>query len=131
VVLSNRRGPSSLESVVSALGPLASAGTVHEAASADMVFLAVMWPDIATALSGLPDWDGRVLVDTTNQFDYVDGRLQPVDTVQSFGIATGSEVVASMAPGTGHQGVQHALRRLHRTRAPAPCGATGAVLRGR
>src|SRR6266704_4072876 len=43
VVLSNRRGPSSLEPVVSRLGPLASAGTVQEAASADMVFLAVMW----------------------------------------------------------------------------------------
>jgi predicted dinucleotide-binding enzyme len=99
VVLSNRRGPSSLEVLTSRLGPRATAGTVQEAASADMVFLAVMWPDIATALRGLPDWENRILVDTTNQFDYADGRLQPVDTVKSFGIATGSEVVASLAPG--------------------------------
>jgi len=99
VVLSNRRGPSSLQAVVSGLGPLASAGTVREAAAADMTFLAVAWHDMRAALSGLPDWDGRVLVDTTNQFDYVDGTLQPVDTVKSFGIATGSEVVASLAPG--------------------------------
>ena len=99
VVLSNRRGPSSLQAVVADLGPLASAGTVQEAAAAGMTFLAVAWHDMRAALSGLPDWDGRVLVDTTNQFDYVDGSLQPVDTVKSFGIATGSEVVASLAPG--------------------------------
>jgi predicted dinucleotide-binding enzyme len=99
VVLSNRRGPSSLQTVVSGLGPLASAGTVQEAAAAGMVFLATQWHDMTTALQGLLNWDGRVLVDTTNQFDYVDGTLQPVDTVKSFGIATGSEVVASLAPG--------------------------------
>jgi predicted dinucleotide-binding enzyme len=99
VMLSNRRGPTSLEPIVTALGPLASAGTVQQAAAADVVFLAVQWPDIRSALEGLPDWKGRVLVDTTNQFDWIDGRLQPVDTVKSFGIATGSEVVASLAPG--------------------------------
>jgi predicted dinucleotide-binding enzyme len=99
VVLSNRRGPASLKDLVAGLGPLASAGTVAEAAAADMVFLAVMWPDIRAALNGLPDWNGRILVDTTNQFDYVDGVLRPVDTMKSFGIATGSEVVASLVPG--------------------------------
>jgi hypothetical protein len=99
VVLSNRRGPDSLKTLVAALGPLASAGTVPEAAAADMVFLAVAWHDMPGALSGLPGWNGRILVDTTNQFDYVDGTLRPVDTVRSFGIATGSEVVASLAPG--------------------------------
>ena len=99
VVLSNRRGPASLQALVAGLGPLASAGTVPEAAAADLVFLAVAWPDLRAALSGLPDWGGRILVDTTNQFDYLDGTLQPVDTMKSFGIATGSEVVASLAPG--------------------------------
>src|SRR5258707_10267366 len=91
VVLSNRRGPSSLEPVVSRLGPLASAGTVQEAAWADMVFLTVMWPDIATALRGLPPWGNRVLGETTNQFDYADGRLQPGDPVKAFGIATATQ----------------------------------------
>jgi hypothetical protein len=99
VMLSNRRGPASLQTLAGRLGPLASAGTVPEAAAADMVFLAVMWPDIREALDGLPAWGGRILVDTTNQFDYVDGTLQPVDTMKSLGIATGSEVVASLAPG--------------------------------
>ena len=103
VVLSNRRGPASLQTLIAGLGPLASAGTVPEAAAADMVFLAVAWPDLGAALSGLPDWGGRILVDTTNQFDYLDGTLQPVDTMKSFGLATGSEVVASLAPGAGRR----------------------------
>jgi 8-hydroxy-5-deazaflavin:NADPH oxidoreductase len=42
VMLSNSRGPSTLDEVVSNLGPLASAGTVAQAAEADMVFRTVM-----------------------------------------------------------------------------------------
>ena len=93
VTLSNSRGPSTLDDVVSQLGPLASAGTVAHAAQADMVFLTVMWPDIPAALSGLPSWDGRILVDATNQF----ASLDPVE-VADLGDQTGSERVATLAP---------------------------------
>ncbi|MTD52646.1 NADP oxidoreductase [Amycolatopsis sp. RM579] len=94
VVLSNRRGPDTLSETVARLGPLATAGTVAEAASAEMVFLAVGWPDIPAALADVPSWDGRILVDTSNQIagstmeDYVD-----------LGSETGSEFVARHAPG--------------------------------
>jgi predicted dinucleotide-binding enzyme len=94
VVLSNSRGPATLEAVVTRWGPLASAGTVAEAAAADMVFLAVMWTDVRVALAGLPSWDGRVLVDTTNQIS----RLQPLE-VADLGGETGSEHVAGLAAG--------------------------------
>lgn len=94
VVLSNSRGPSSLNEVVSNLGPLASAGTVTQAARADMVFLAVMWWDIEAALAGLPSWDGRTLVDATNQF----AKADPIE-VADLGELTGSEWVAALAPG--------------------------------
>ena len=93
VMLSNSRGPSTLDEVVSHLGPLASAGTVSQAAQADMVFLTVMWPDIPAALADLPPWDGRILVDCTNQF----ARLDPVE-VADLGDQTGSEWVATLAP---------------------------------
>ena len=93
VMLSNSRGPSTLDEVVSHLGPLASAGTVSQAARADMVFLTVMWPDIPAALADLPPWDGRILVDSTNQF----ARLDPVE-VADLGDQTGSEWVATLAP---------------------------------
>ena len=94
VVLSNSRGPSTLDDVVANLGPLASAGTVEHAAQADMVFLTVMWPNIPAALAELPPWDGRILVDATNQF----ARTDPVE-VADLGDQTGSEWVAAFAPG--------------------------------
>ncbi|AWB94081.1 NADP oxidoreductase [Aeromicrobium chenweiae] len=94
VVLSNRSGPAALEPVIARLGPLASAGTVAEAAAADMAFLTVMWPDVPAALADLAPWDGRILVDTTNQIE----RLDPFE-VADLGDQTGSEYVAGLAPG--------------------------------
>jgi hypothetical protein len=84
VVISNSRGPESLASVVEELGDRVSAGTVEEAAAADIVVLAVMWPDVPKAVTGL-DWEGRILIDPTNDFDPSDlnGR-------------TSSEVVADL-----------------------------------
>ncbi|UXA21054.1 NADPH-dependent F420 reductase [Mycobacterium sp. SMC-4] len=93
VMLSNSRGPSTLGQVVANLGPLASAGTVAQAAEADVVFLTVMWPDIPAALADLSPWEGRILVDCTNQF----ARLDPVE-VADLGDQTGSEWVAAHAP---------------------------------
>jgi hypothetical protein len=84
VVISNSRGPASLVSVVEQLGGGVTAGTVTEAAAADMVVVAVMWPDVAGAVEGL-EWNGRIVIDPTNDFDPsdLDGR-------------TSSEVVADL-----------------------------------
>ena len=84
VVIANSRGPESLTSVVQELGEGVSAGTVKEAAAADIVVLAVMWPDVPEAVGGL-EWEGRIVIDPTNDFDPsdLDGR-------------TSSEVVADL-----------------------------------
>ena len=84
VVIANSRGPESLTSVVDGLGHGVSAKTVKDAAGADIVVLAVMWPDVPQAVEGL-EWDGRILIDPTNDFDPSDlnGR-------------TSSEVVAEL-----------------------------------
>ena len=84
VVIANRHGPQSLASVVQELGEGVSAGTVPEAAAADMVVVAVMWPDVPRAVEGL-EWEGRIVIDPTNDFDPSDlnGR-------------TSSEVVAEL-----------------------------------
>jgi 8-hydroxy-5-deazaflavin:NADPH oxidoreductase len=84
VVIANSRGPESLTSMVEALGDGVWAGTVKDAADADIVVVAVMWPQIPQAVEGL-DWDGRIVIDPTNDFDpsYLDGR-------------TSSEVVADL-----------------------------------
>jgi 8-hydroxy-5-deazaflavin:NADPH oxidoreductase len=95
VTLANSRGPSTLTDLIAELGPLASAGTVAQAAAADVVFLAVGWPDVPAALEGLPSWGGQILVDTTNVFTLVDGKPHLAD----LGGQTGSEIVAQHAPG--------------------------------
>ncbi len=68
VVISNSRGPESLGSVVSELGEGASAGTVHQAAAAGIVVLAVPWPRVPDAVQGL-QWNGQIVIDATNDFD--------------------------------------------------------------
>jgi len=75
VVISNSRGPESLSRLVEAQGKGVSAGTVKDAAAADIVVVAVMWPQIPQAVDGL-DWEGRIVIDPTNDFDPsdLDGR---------------------------------------------------------
>jgi hypothetical protein len=93
VILSNSRGPDSLREAVSQLGPRASAGTREQAAQADIVFLSVQWSEVGAALSGLPGWDGRILIDATNPV------LQPGFRLADLGGRNSSEVVASIASG--------------------------------
>jgi predicted dinucleotide-binding enzyme len=50
VILSNRSGSDSLPGYVAELGPVATAGTVAEAAQAEVVFLAVPWATIGQSL---------------------------------------------------------------------------------
>ena len=68
VQLSNSRGPQSLAELVGRLGANASAGTVAEAVQADIVILAFGWDQVLEAVQDLPDWDGRIVVDATNQW---------------------------------------------------------------
>jgi predicted dinucleotide-binding enzyme len=83
-MISNSRGPQSLSSLVEELGDGVSAGTVEDAAAADIVVLAVMWPQVPQAVEGL-GWEGRIVIDPTNDFD-------PSD----LGGRTSSEVVADL-----------------------------------
>jgi predicted dinucleotide-binding enzyme len=70
--IANSRGPGSLASLIEELGPSARAGTTEEAASADIVVVAVRWVDVENVLSGLPAWDGRIVVDATNPVEFLD-----------------------------------------------------------
>jgi 8-hydroxy-5-deazaflavin:NADPH oxidoreductase len=93
VIVSNSRGPESLAEVVSQLGAHAVAGTRQDAAQADVVVLSVNWLHVTAALSGLPAWNGRILIDATNPV------LQPGFRLAELNGSTSSEIVASLAPG--------------------------------
>lgn len=91
--LSNRRGPESLRDLVATLGPSITAGTRAEAAAKDIVFVSVNWPKLPAALEGLPDFGGRIVVDTNNPL-----QRPPLPAIDIGGRAS-SAVVAEMVPG--------------------------------
>lgn len=88
VVMSSRRGGASLNAVVRAVG--ARAGTVEEAARADVVFLAVPWNALEAATHGL-QWNGNIVVDAMNP-------VLPGFRPANLGGRASSEVVASSVP---------------------------------
>ncbi|WP_337268082.1 NADPH-dependent F420 reductase [Oryzifoliimicrobium ureilyticus] len=91
--LSNSRGPESLRELVAAIGPTIKAGTREEAAAKDIVFVAVNWSKLPVALSGLPDFEGRIVIDTNNPIEAP--LFKPFD----LGGRTSSQIVAGMVPG--------------------------------
>jgi predicted dinucleotide-binding enzyme len=71
VMLSYSREPENLEQRASAIGKLASVGSVREAAEfGDAVLFSVPWTRIDEVIEEIGDeaLDGKVVIDTTNQF---------------------------------------------------------------
>ena len=91
--ITNSRGPASLEALVRDLGPGIKAGTREEAAAADIVFVAVNWTKLPDAMAGLPDWNGRIVIDANNAIEAP--LFKPVEL---HGRAS-SEVFAELVPG--------------------------------
>jgi len=76
-IISNRQGPGSLAALVADIGGSVRAGTREEAALQDVVFVAVNWSKPPTALSGLPNFGGRVVIDANNPIE--PPTFQPAD----------------------------------------------------
>jgi len=91
--ISNSRGPDSLKELVRDLGPSIKAGTREEAARSDVVFVAVNWTKLPAALAGLPDWNGRIVIDANNPIEAP--LFKPVDLKGR----VSSEIVAELVPG--------------------------------
>ena len=114
VLLSARRGPQALGDVVGGLGPNASADTVQEVARLELVVLAVPWLQVPSALHGLPNWAGRILVDTTNPFT----QLEPELVLADLGGTGASEIVAAHAPEARVVKAFNAIRMEHYDKGP-------------
>src|SRR5882724_9069624 len=108
--IANSRGPESLARLVGGLGPSIKAGTVEEAASADIVLVAVRWVDLEGALGGLPAWNGRIVIDGTNPVAFLDpdapDAKDPSNPLAAYGIKAidlggkhSSAVVRDLVPG--------------------------------
>lgn len=69
--ISNSRGPASLAALIAEVGPSIKAGTVAEAASMDIVLVAVRWESLRSVLGGMPAWNGRIVIDGTNPVEFL------------------------------------------------------------
>src|ERR1700720_1116281 len=108
--IANSRGPQSLARLVGELGPSVKAGSVEEAASADIVLVAVRWVDLEKALGGLPAWNGRIVIDGTNPVAFLDpdspDAKDPNNPLAAYGIKAidlggkhSSQVFRTLVPG--------------------------------
>lgn len=108
--IANSRGPASLAGLIDALGPSTKAVTVREAASADIVLVAVRWVDLGKALGGLPAWNGRIVIDGTNPVAFLDPNSSdakdPTNPLAAYGIKAvdlggkhSSQVLREFVPG--------------------------------
>lgn len=93
--IANSRGPETLNSLVSELGPFARAVTVQEAGQAEVIFLAVNWSKISDVVRHLEPLNGRTVIDANNPIEAP--LFKPFD----LGGKSSSEIVAQMLPG-GH-----------------------------
>jgi 8-hydroxy-5-deazaflavin:NADPH oxidoreductase len=91
--ISNSRGPDSLNELVRELGPSIKAGTREDAASKDIVLIAVNWSKLPAALGDLPNWNNRIVIDANNPIE------QPLFKPAELNGRLSSEVVASLLPG--------------------------------
>lgn len=109
-IISNKRGPASLSALVEELGDTITAGTVEEAAAADIVVLALPWVALLDVLGGQPDWGNRIVIDGTNPVEFlVPGSPEandPTNPLAAYGIkavdlgdAHSSALVAKLVPG--------------------------------
>jgi predicted dinucleotide-binding enzyme len=91
--LSNSRGPESLRGLLAGLVPSIEAGTRKEAASKDIVFVAVNWSKLPAALNGLPDFGGRIVIDASNPIE------APLFKPAELGGRLSTEIFADFVPG--------------------------------
>jgi len=94
VVISNSRGPQTLEELVEELGDNATAGTVEQARDfGDIVFISIplgKYTDLPTE-----GWENKVVIDSNNYYPDRDGNMPELDK----GKTTSSELLLGHLPG--------------------------------
>lgn len=95
VILTNSRGPESLQELVASLGSSVSAAKVTDMVeAADVVILATPWGKTKDAVSQVASWKGRVVIDPTNN------RTKPgPDGLIDIGGRGSSDFVSDLVPG--------------------------------
>jgi predicted dinucleotide-binding enzyme len=96
VSIANTRGPESIKDLTASLGPALHAVTLTEALACDVIFMAIPFPAVEKFGTALPDWSGKIVVDTTNAYytpnadEILKGRLSSEFAAESL---PGAEIV--------------------------------------
>jgi len=120
VVLSNSRGPETLEALVAELGPHATAATAAEAAAqGDIVVVTIPLKAIETVPA--EPLVGKVVIDTNNYYPERDGEIHALDTKST----TSSELLAAHLPGAHVVKAFNAIYFEHLIEQAKPAGTEG------
>jgi len=76
-VVTNRRGPASLEDAVQAFAPTVRAAAMTDALDADVIILAVPFGAVEEVARLRNDWAGKIVVDATNAIEFP--AFRPMD----------------------------------------------------
>jgi predicted dinucleotide-binding enzyme len=94
VVISNSRGPETLDALVEQLGDNASAGTVEQARDfGDLVFISI--PLGRYTELPVDGWENKIVIDSNNYYPERDGQIAELDE----GKSTSSEMLEQHLPG--------------------------------
>jgi 8-hydroxy-5-deazaflavin:NADPH oxidoreductase len=118
VVLSNSRGPETLQDLVDELGSHAQAATSEEAAAAgDLVVVSVPLAAVERIPAG--PLSGKVVIDTCNYYPQRDGHIAELDDEAT----TTSELVQRHLPGSRVVKGFNDINYLHLASLPRPAGS--------
>ena len=117
VVLSNSRGPETLQDLADDLGPLARAATTEEAAAADLVVLTIPLKNVGQVPADL--LRDTIVIDTSNYYPQRDGQIAVLDDQSK----TTSELVASQLPGSRLVKAFNNINYLHLGSLQRPAGS--------
>ncbi len=94
LVMSNSRGPQTLDALVEEIGDNASAGTVEQARDyGDVVLVSI--PLGRYQELPIEGWNGKIVIDTNNYYPERDGKIEQLDSNSS----TSSELLQQHLPG--------------------------------
>ena len=117
VVLSNSRGPETLQDLADDLGPHARAATPAEAAAADLVVLTIPLKSVAQV--PVEPLRGRIVIDTSNYYPQRDGQIAALDDLSS----TTSQLVQAQLPGSRVVKAFNNINYLHLGSLQRPSGS--------
>lgn len=118
VSIANTRGPESLRPLTASLGSGVHAVPLATALDSEVIFLAIPFSAVEQFGRSLPDWTGKIVVDTTNAYytpnsaDILQGRLSAhyaaeklpgADIVKAFNQLPANTLAAELDPEVGRR----------------------------